>query len=250
MAWSNIEIQSAELVQDMSYEVLVEKLLEKYRKEGMKGTYEEVLHFFSIAMRSVENCANNISAIILECEESFNIFVGALISFVDLLDSHFGYSILRGTVLGRIEQMDNITDIDKINRIMLSCEDIIREEIENLMFWGNEESVKKAEQLSYYVGTEDNRSVFKVFMDYVMKILQIIDEKIKFHYGRSDKGMFYRVASSCISYHANVMNDKKYVGTAFMKQRVSQMVDTIYFHSREDIAEHPFVYALNKILNN
>ena len=74
MAWGNLEVESVELVQDMSYEKLKERL-DRALQKGNNEAKEELCRNFDIAVRTVEMKWSNINECIMQCDESFRILL-------------------------------------------------------------------------------------------------------------------------------------------------------------------------------
>ena len=247
MAWGNMEVESVELGQDMSYEALANKVYEKYRNAGFLDAYREILSDFDIAIMASKKCKGNFYSIMLQCEDSLNIIISSLFVSLDILESCLGYSILKSRLIEVLECIYKNDGIEDKMKFWKLCEEFILEEINNLKFWNDKESLKKAEKLSYYIEMNSKESIFKLFVDSVAELVRIANEAIRHHYGRCDKKMLNVAVNKTISYYAREMNNGKNYFFNVMKKLLYQFTNNLDNAVNRDKINHPFVSVVSEI---
>lgn len=132
---------------------------------NMKEAVEEVFGKFVEAKEHIKmNVGETREEYIEKVDDSLNVMKGALGKVLDALDNVLGYTILKDSILDIIEAgMDGKSSKKDLFRMAQKCRELIEEEIENLEYWGDQESFKKAVQLKEIVGECRGKSVFEAF---------------------------------------------------------------------------------------
>lgn len=244
MPWSNIEVISVELVKDMSYDTIIDKMIITFQESGMKGVYDEAINNFSIALYEANKKLDTSDAMVLQCEESLNILIGTLLAFINMLDYCFGYSVMASRVLDNLACLMGKCDYNKIRNVIINSERYIQMEIDNQIFWADEKALIRAEQLSYFVSKMERKSPFALFVDYLLKIINIIES----NYEKCEIEELYKAVSTCVSYYAVLVGNKKTVNQD-ISDLIFRGIDNIYLKCKRSEAKHPFCHAINRIIN-
>ena len=131
---------------------------------GAQGTgFEDIRKIFNETKQSfvknVTTTANRTKEqYVQQVDESFNTVKGAVVGIAGKLSDIIGYKALEQDILGIIEAGGEHRDLG------LMAEDIVKRidnEVELLMAWGDEESLKKAMELKAATETERGKNIFE-----------------------------------------------------------------------------------------
>ena len=148
-----------------SVDAAVAEMMDKF-----KGAKENILH----------EAGKTKEEYIQQTDDSLNTMKAALGSVVNVLDTVLGYSVLKDSVIDMMEAgCDGKTSKKDLFAMAKRCRELIDAEIENLEFWGDEESFKKAVQLKALTEGARGKSVFEAFVVGVIWVVKTVYKKIK-----------------------------------------------------------------------
>lgn len=250
MAWSNMEVQSVEIVQDMSYEVLLNKMQEEYDKSGISGVYEAMLYDFRIAIQKVESIGGefiNINDMLLQCEESLNILIGAFFASIAVSPEKSNNEF----IFIRIEEICQRGKLNRITEVMVKeCEGAMKRTIKilDLVDAYRISTNRSVTYLEGYLTINKGESLFKLFADNILYFSSIVNNKISSSYGSSNKELIDDAICAVMAYNAHVLNgDKKYSLMKPIEKIAEQAADKIWYSNRKSVIEHPFISAVSKL---
>lgn len=149
-------------------------------KGDVKAAVDEMMGKFVEAKKSVVKNANMTKEEYVEkIDDSLNTMKGALGNTLDVIDSALGYSVLKNAILDMMEAgTDGKTSKKDLFKMAKRCRELVEEEIENLEYWGDAESFKKAVQLKAITENERGKSIFEAFVSGCIWIANKVTEKI------------------------------------------------------------------------
>lgn len=143
-----------------------EEKIMKTVKENMNAAVEEMVGKFTEAKENIKvNAGETKEEYFNKVDDSLNVMKGALGNILDTLDGVLGYTVLKNSILDMMEAgSDGKTSGKSLFKMAKRCRELIEEEIENLEFWGDEESLKKAVQLKALTEGARGKSIFEAFV--------------------------------------------------------------------------------------
>lgn len=150
-------------------------------KENMVGAVEEMMGKFAEAKENVKvNVGETKEEYFDKVDDSLNVMKGALGNVLGTLDGVLGYTVLKNSIIDMMEAgSDGKTSGKSLFKMARRCRELIEEEIENLEFWGDEESLKKAVQLKALTEGVRGKSIFEAFVSGCIWIAKKVTRKLR-----------------------------------------------------------------------
>lgn len=150
-------------------------------KENMVGAVEEMMGKFAEAKENVKvNVGETKEEYFDKVDDSLNVMKGALGNVLGTLDGVLGYTVLKNSIIDMMEAgSDGKTSGKSLFKMARRCRELIKEEIENLEFWGDEESLKKAVQLKALTEGVRGKSIFEAFVSGCIWIAKKVTRKLR-----------------------------------------------------------------------
>lgn len=157
-----------------------EKVMETV-KENMVGAVEEMMGKFAEAKENIKvNAGETKEEYFDKVDDSLNVMKGALGNVLGTLDGVLGYTVLKNSIIDMMEAgSDGKTSGKSLFKMARRCRELIEEEIENLEFWGDEESLKKAVQLKALTEGARGKSIFEAFVSGCIWIAKKVTRKLR-----------------------------------------------------------------------
>lgn len=145
-------------------------------KENMVGAVEEMMGKFTEAKENIKVGAGETKEEYFDkVDDSLNVMKGALGNILNTLDGVLGYTVLKNSILDIMEAGSG----KNLFKMAKRCRELIEEEIENLEFWGDEESLKKATQLKALTEGARGKSVFEAFASGCIWVAKKVARKLR-----------------------------------------------------------------------
>ena len=250
MAWGNLEVESVELVQDMSYEKLKERLYRALQK-GNNEAKEELCRNFDIAVRAVEKKWSNINECIMQCDESFRILLSNLFLTLDIVKVKLGFTVLEHKLLNEIRKECNKDIIERnLQKMAGTCNKELEEDIEEIELYGKPDD---AEILTMLLKNREGKSVFENFVDSVNHIVICAEDILKKYYDKSSDGQFENVVVRAIYLYVDREWNEYYSSKGktlegAINRTACRALDLYNSKYNMQIMTIPFTYALNTIV--
>lgn len=150
-------------------------------KENMVGAVEEMMGKFAEAKENIKvNAGETKEEYFDKVDDSLNVMKGALGNVLGTLDGVLGYTVLKNSIIDMMEAgSDGKTSGKSLFKMAIRCRELIEEEIENLEFWGDEESLKKAVQLKALTEGARGKSIFEAFVSGCIWIAKKVTRKLR-----------------------------------------------------------------------
>lgn len=150
-------------------------------KNNVDAAVQEMMGKFQEAKENIKVQAGETKEEFIErTDESLNIMKDALGNTLGVLDDLLGYSVLKNSILDMMEaSMTNGSSKKDLFKMARKCRELIEAEIENLEFWADEDSLKKAVQLKSLVEDERGKSIFESFTVGVIWIAKKVARKLR-----------------------------------------------------------------------
>ena len=150
-------------------------------KENMSAAVEEMVGKFAEAKENIKvNAGETKEEYFDKGDDSLNVMKGALGNVLDTLDGVLGYTVLKNSIIDIMEAgSDGKTSGKSLFKMARRCRELIEEEIENLEFWGDEESLKKATQLKALTEGVRGKSIFEAFVSGCIWIGKKVAHKLR-----------------------------------------------------------------------
>ena len=150
-------------------------------KENMVGAVEEMMGKFAEAKENIKvNAGETKEEYFDKVDDSLNVMKGALGNVLGTLDGVLGYTVLKNSIIDIMEAgSDGKTSGKSLFKMARRCRELIEEEIENLEFWGDEESLKKAVQLKALTEGVRGKSIFEAFVSGCIWIAKKVTRKLR-----------------------------------------------------------------------
>lgn len=150
-------------------------------KENMVGAVEEMMGKFAEAKENIKvNVGETKEEYFDKVDDSLNVMKGALGNVLGTLDGVLGYTVLKNSIIDMMEAgSDGKTSGKSLFKMARRCRELIEEEIENLEFWGDEESLKKAVQLKALTEGARGKSIFEAFVSGCIWIAKKVTRKLR-----------------------------------------------------------------------
>lgn len=161
--------------------------------ENMSAAVEKIMKSFEEAKDSVkikegETVEENIN----KTDNALNKLKGGLSDIIEGIDQALGLSLLKNSLLAIIEASNKATSASSFKEMARKCRELIDEEIENLEFWGDSESLKKAAQLKELTTDDRGKCIFESFAASCIYIGKKIVKRFKKWFNNTDEKSVWR----------------------------------------------------------
>lgn len=175
-------------------------------KNVVEAAVEEMLNKFAAAKENIKVQAGDTrDEFIDKVDDSVEVMKGALGKTLGVLDGALGYSVLKDAILDVLEAGSTETSRKDLFKMAKRCRELIELEIENLEFWGDEESLKKAVQLKALTEDERGKSIFESFACGIIWICKKVVRKLRSWYDSIDEKSIFKSVLRGIGAFANVL---------------------------------------------
>lgn len=149
-------------------------------KGNVNAAVEEMMNKFAKAKENIKvNAGETKDEYIERVDDSLNVMKSAFGDVLNTLDTVLGYGLLKESVLDMMEaSTDGKTSKKDLFKMAKRCRELIEDEIDNLLYWADEESLKKAIQLKALTENERGKSVFESFVVGVIWIAKKVARKL------------------------------------------------------------------------
>lgn len=182
---TSYKLAIADLINIIIKENEEENLMNKTNNATVKGNVEmaveEMMDKFAEAKESIKvNVGETAEEYIERVDDSVDVMKGALGNVLGVLDGVVGYSILKDSILDIMEAGTTGKSSKKdLFKMAKKCRELLEEEIANLEFWGDQESLGKAVQLKALVEADRDKSVFEAFVSGCVYIAKKVARKLR-----------------------------------------------------------------------
>ena len=252
MPWSNVEVQSVEIVQDITYAGMEKKINQLIKQQGIGGVRKEINQNYDMAIKAVYDKKNNVQEGIWMCDETLKIALINLFVQVDLVKSVMGWSTLKESILSIMEAYtDGKNGIDSLFAMAESYKKLIREEESFITEFGEKEEAKKLVELSM---DSSGKTIVEVFADIVVSLIKYAEEVVSSQYGYFNREVFERNVMRAISAHIRSVRSEE-VGFSKDKGMLYHALEVTFDNiintvecANITLLATPFTYSLNKTL--
>ena len=178
-------------------------------------------------------------------DESLNAMKDALGNTLGVLDNLLGYSVLKNAILDMMEaSMVNGSSKKDLFKMARKCRELIEDEIQNLNYWGDEDSLKKAIQLKAIAQYDRDKSIFEAFVSGVIWVAKKVFRKLNIVSDSEKKGIFASICKG-ISSFAKVIKAGMKIAWNAVKFTTSFVVSGVVIIA--DFIYHAIKTAIKKI---
>lgn len=166
------------------------------KENKVNKAVEEMMNKFQEAKEHTKvNAGETKEEFVRKTDEALNIMKESFGDVLDALDTVLGYSVLKNSVLDMMEaSMAGASSKKDLFKMARKCRELIENEIDNLLYWGDEDSFKKAVQLKAIAKYDRDKSIFEAFVSGVIWITKKVFRKLNITSDSDKKGIF---ASIC-----------------------------------------------------
>lgn len=150
-------------------------------KGNVELAVEEMMNKFVEAKENIKvNVGETAEEYIERVDDSVDVMKGALGNVLNVLDKTLGYTILKDSILEIMEAGTTGKSSKKdLFKMAKRCRELLEEEIDNLEFWGDQESLAKAVQLKALTEADRDKSVFEAFVSGCIHIAKRVARKLR-----------------------------------------------------------------------
>ena len=141
-----------------------------------------------IKIKDGETVEENIN----KTDDALNKLKGGLSEIINGIDQALGLSLLKNSLLAILEASNEATSASSFNKMADKCRELIDEEIDNLEFWGNSESIKKAAQLRALTEDDRGKCVFEAFASSCIHIGTELVKRFRKWFDNTDEKSVWR----------------------------------------------------------
>ena len=168
--------------------------------ENMNEAVKKIMTSFEEAKDSIRiNDGETVEESINKTDDALNKLKGGLSDIIEGIDQTLGLTLLKNSLLAILEASNEATSASSFNKMASKCREIIDEEIENLEFWGDSESLKKAAQLKELTTDERGKCIFESFAASCIYIGKKIVKRFKKWFNNTDEKSVWRTIGKGIS---------------------------------------------------
>ena len=161
--------------------------------ENMNDAVNKVMESFEEAKDSIKiNDGETVEESINKTDDALNKLKGGLSDIIEGIDQALGLSLLKNGLLAILEASNEATSASSFNKMASKCRELINEEIENLEFWGNSDSIKKAVQLRALTEDERGKCVFESFASSCIYIGKKLVKRFRKWFDNTDEKSVWR----------------------------------------------------------
>lgn len=167
-------------IDDLYINMMEDEDMNQTNKSAVEAAVEEMMGKFVAAKENIKiNVGETKDEYIDKVDDSIDVMKGALGTTLNVLDDVLGYSVLKDSILDVLETGQTETSKKDLFRMAKRCRELIELEIENLEYWGDEESLLKAIQLKPLVEGERGKSIFEAFATGIVWIVKKVARKLR-----------------------------------------------------------------------
>ena len=161
--------------------------------ENMNDAVNKIMESFEEAKDSIKiNNGETIEESINKTDNALNKLKGGLSDIIEGIDQALGLSLLKNSLLAILEASNEATSASSINKMASKCRELIDEEIENLEFWGDSESLKKAAQLRALTEDDRGKCIFESFASSCIYIGEKVVKRFRKWFNNTDEKSVWR----------------------------------------------------------
>ena len=159
----------------------------------MKNAVEKVMASFEEAKGDIKiTNGETVEESIDKTDDALNKLKGGLSEIINGIDQALGLSLLKNSLLAILEASNEATSASSFNEMARKCHELIDEEIENLEFWGDSESLKKAAQLKELTVGERGKCIFESFAASCIYIGKKLVKRFRKWFNNTDEKSVWR----------------------------------------------------------
>ena len=159
----------------------------------MNDAVNKIMESFEEAKDSIKiNNGETIEESINKTDNALNKLKGGLSDIIEGIDQALGLSLLKNSLLAILEASNEATSASSINKMASKCRELIDEEIENLEFWGDSESLKKAAQLRALTEDDRGKCIFESFASSCIYIGEKVVKRFRKWFNNTDEKSVWR----------------------------------------------------------
>lgn len=159
----------------------------------MKAAVEKVMASFEEAKDDIRiNDGETVEESVNKTDNALNKLKGGLSDIIAGIDQALGLSLLKNSLLTILEAGNEATSASSFNKMADKCRELIDEEIENLEFWGNSDSIKKAAQLKALTEDDRGKCVFESFASACIHIGTELVKRFRKWFNNTDEKSVWR----------------------------------------------------------
>lgn len=179
-----------------------EKNLKENKEEvNMENAVNDMLNKFAEAKESIKVKGKRTKEQYTEdCDNALNIMKGAFGTVINKFDTVLGCSLLKDAIVDIVEAGADNRDLFKMAE---KCRQLIDREIDNLKFWGDEESLKKAVQLKALTEDERGKCIFESFASGCIHVYNKVADKLSLD--NKERNSLFKSICNSISAFAKVL---------------------------------------------
>lgn len=161
--------------------------------DNMNEAVKKIMSSFEDAKDDIRiNDGETVEESINKADEALNKLKGGLSEIINGIDQALGLSLLKNSLLTILEASNEATSASSLNKMADKCRELINEEIENLEFWGNSDSIKKAAQLKALTEDERGKCVFESFASSCIYIGKKLVKRFRKWFDNTDEKSIWR----------------------------------------------------------
>lgn len=161
--------------------------------ENMNDAVNKIMESFEEAKDDIKiDDGETVEESINKADEAINKLKGGLSEIINGIDQALGLSLLKNSILDILKASEGATSASSINKMARKCRELIDEEIENLEFWGNSDSIKKATQLKALTEDERGKCVFESFASSCIYIGEKLVKRFRKWFDNTDEKSIWR----------------------------------------------------------
>ena len=159
----------------------------------MNEAVKKIMTSFEDAKDDIRiNDGETVEENINKADEALNKLKGGLSEIINGIDQALGLSLLKNSLLTILEASNEATSASSLNKMADKCRELINEEIENLEFWGNSDSIKKAAQLRALTEDDRGKCIFEAFASACIYIGTKLVKRFRKWFNNTDEKSIWR----------------------------------------------------------
>ena len=161
--------------------------------DNMKNAVEKVMASFEEAKDDIKiTNGETVEDSIDKTDDALNKLKGGLSEIINGIDQALGLSLLKNSLVTILEASNEATSASSFNKMADKCRELIDEEIENLEFWGNSDSLKKAAQLRALTEDDRGKCIFESFASSCIYIGEKVVKRFRKWFNNTDEKSIWR----------------------------------------------------------
>ena len=161
--------------------------------ENMNEAVKKIMTSFEEAKDDIKiTNGETVEESIDKTDDALNKLKGGLSEIINGIDQALGLSLLKNSLLAILEASNEATSASSFNKMADKCRELINDEIENLEFWGNSDSIKKAAQLKALTEDDRGKCVFESFASSCIYIGEKVVKRFRKWFNNTDEKSVWR----------------------------------------------------------